>query len=132
MTEYELQELAFSAAGLAATFTTLLITIISGYLLVAYVAGRDLSRAQVTLINILFAFTSALFLGGSVSSFSKQLNIVKQLRVINPDNFYPMTTFTVISCDVIFSLIILPVSNLCGMSDTPRVNGRSGTKGPFR
>jgi hypothetical protein len=107
MTEYELQELAFSAAGLAATFTTLLITIISGYLLVAYVAGRDLSRAQVTLINILFAFTSALILSGIATAFGKQLNIVNQLRVINPDNFYPMTTFTVISGAVIFSLIIL-------------------------
>ncbi len=61
----------------------------------AYVAGRDLSRAQVTLINILFAFTSAFFLDGAVSSFGKQLNIANQLRVINPGNFYPMTTVTV-------------------------------------
>jgi hypothetical protein len=107
MTEYELQDLAFSAGGIAGTYGSIWITIISGYLLVAYVAGRDLSRPQVSLVNLLFLFTSGLFAYGTIPSLGKQLSIVNMLRAIHPDNFYPTTEPIVTAVAVIFGLIIL-------------------------
>ncbi len=107
MTEYELQELAFTAGGLGINFAALLITLISSYLVVAYVAGSELTRPQITLVNVLFLFTSSLFLYGSVSSFIKQLSIVEKLRILNPEDYYPATPLVVIAVTVIFLLIIL-------------------------
>ena len=107
MTEYELQELAFTAGELGINFSALLITLISSYLVDAYIAGSDLTRPQVTLINVLFIFTSSLFLYGSVSSFVKQLSIVEKLRVLNPEDYYPATNLVVIAVAGIFILIIV-------------------------
>jgi len=107
MTEYELQELAFTAGGLGINFSALLITLISSYLVVAYVVGNDLTRPQVTLVNVLFLFTSSLFLYGSVSSFVKQLSIVEKLRILNPEDYFPSTPLVVIAVTGIFLLIIL-------------------------
>ena len=107
MTEYELQDLAFGAGGLAATYGSITISIISAYLLVAYTAGTQLIRSQVTLINTLFVFTATLFLYGTIGSLVKQLSIVNKLKVFNPEDYYPTTAITVVAVAVIFSLIIL-------------------------
>ena len=107
MTEYELQELAFTAGGLGINFSALLITLISSYLVVAYIAGSDLTRQQVTLVNVLFLFTSSLFLYGAISSFVKQLNFVEKLRILDAENYYPVTPLVVIAVTTTFLLIVL-------------------------
>ena len=49
-----LLEASFVAWGNVITMLALIITIISGYLVVAYVAGAKMTRPQVGLINILY------------------------------------------------------------------------------
>ena len=107
MNEYELQELAFSASGLGASFASMFITVISGYLVVAYLAGRELTRPQVTLVNAIFFVTSSLFLYGTISSFAKQLSMVDKLRALNPDNYYPLSTPIATAIAVTFAIIII-------------------------
>jgi hypothetical protein len=107
MTEYELQELAFMANGLAATYITILITIISGYLLVAYVAGAKLSKPQVMLVNTLFVFASALFTYGMLASFIKQQEIVTHLQSISPEAYHAVNQFVISALTGVFTIIIL-------------------------
>ena len=85
----EVQSLAFEASSLAATYMAMLITVISGYLIVAYVAGADLKKGQIVIVNFLYIFFSTLLWYGSISAFFKQLEFVEELRVLAPDGFYP-------------------------------------------
>ncbi|MEP0200917.1 MAG: hypothetical protein ABJ084_03790 [Halioglobus sp.] len=54
-----LLEASFVTWGNVISLLALLITLISGYLVVAYIAGAKMTRAQVTLINILYVLMSA-------------------------------------------------------------------------
>jgi len=54
MSEYELADLAASVSGDSLVFLPLLLSFISGYLVVAWLAGVRLLRSQVILVNSLF------------------------------------------------------------------------------
>ena len=54
-----LLEVSFVTWGNVISLLALLITIISGYLVVAYIAGAKMTRAQVTLVNFLYVLMSA-------------------------------------------------------------------------
>ena len=54
-----LLEVSFVTWGNVISLLALLITIISGYLVVAYIAGAKMTRAQVTLVNVLYVLMSA-------------------------------------------------------------------------
>ena len=54
-----LLEVSFVTWGNVISLLALLITIISGYLVVAYIAGAKMTKAQVTLVNILYVLMSA-------------------------------------------------------------------------
>jgi hypothetical protein len=56
MTEFELSTLMFVANEAGNMALALYMTAISGYLLVAYSAGSELSQKQANLINGLFVF----------------------------------------------------------------------------
>jgi hypothetical protein len=58
-------EMAQMAESTSIAAVGLLVTLISGYLVVAYLVGAKLSRVQVTTVNILFAI-SAMSVTGSV------------------------------------------------------------------
>ena len=62
MSEYELADLAASVSADSMVFLPLTISIISGYLVVAWLVGVRLLRSQVILINSLFV--GAIFLFG--------------------------------------------------------------------
>lgn len=49
---------AFTTWGIALMSLTLLITIISGYLVIAYVAGVNMTRSQIVIVNFLYLFMS--------------------------------------------------------------------------
>ncbi len=68
MTEAELLDNAIMAWSSDVTTFSVSITIISGYLIVAYIAGAALTRSQVTIINGLF-FGTILFLVGGLHGF---------------------------------------------------------------
>ena len=60
MTEYELLDLVSGAMDGMYDSTTLFLSIVSGYLLVAYLVGAKLTRAQVVIISTLFVVGASL------------------------------------------------------------------------
>ncbi len=60
MTEYELLDLVAGAMDGMYDSTTLFLSIVSGYLLVAYLVGAKLTRAQVLIISTLFVVGAGL------------------------------------------------------------------------
>jgi len=60
MTEYEITGLLYSVIDSMATVFTVYLTIISGYLIVAYLVGRRLMPVQAITINILFVSIMAI------------------------------------------------------------------------
>jgi len=54
MTEYEIADLTTSVMGNYLTAFSVFITLISAYVIAAFVAGVRLSRAQVTFVNLCF------------------------------------------------------------------------------
>ncbi len=107
MTQAELQDLAFSANGLGASYIAILLTLISGYLIVAYTTGAKLHRQQVALVNTLFGFSSSLFLYAAMACFYKQMELLESLRQIAPDNYYPAQPWIIIMVAVVFALVII-------------------------
>jgi hypothetical protein len=59
-----LLEVAFVAWGNVATMLALLITIISGYMVVAWVAGEKMTRQQVVLVNSIYLLMCSFTLWG--------------------------------------------------------------------
>jgi hypothetical protein len=70
MPELELMEVSQMTWGNSISLVGLIITLISGYLIVAYIAGRDMTHSQVIIINILYV-GFATFLILSMLAFSQ-------------------------------------------------------------
>ena len=64
LTEYEMADLALSAQASATPTTALFLTMTSGYLIIAWLVGDKLTRAQVIFINVLFTFFQLCLVGG--------------------------------------------------------------------
>jgi len=58
MSEAEIWELILLSQANAATFIAMLLTLISGYLIIAYLVGDKLSGQQILLVNGLFLLAS--------------------------------------------------------------------------
>ena len=57
LTAYEHIDLAASMYANSATMYAILLTIVSGYLVVAYIVGAKLTRGQVVIVNALYLIT---------------------------------------------------------------------------
>jgi hypothetical protein len=64
LTEYEMADLALSAQASATPTTALFLTMTSGYLIIAWLVGDKLTRAQIIFINVLFTFFQLGLVGG--------------------------------------------------------------------
>jgi len=62
LTEYELVDLAINVQASTTSGVSLFITILSGYLIVAWLVGEKLTRAQVRLINVIFILFQAMLI----------------------------------------------------------------------
>ncbi|MFK8048379.1 MAG: hypothetical protein AB8B81_08100 [Halioglobus sp.] len=62
MTAEGLLEVAFVTWGNVATMLGLLITVVSGYLVVAFIAGERMNRSQIILINIFYGFIAVVLI----------------------------------------------------------------------
>jgi len=60
MTEYELGDLIATYASNMMTFFTVYLTLLTGYLITAFVAGPKLSLAQVSILNVGFVISAGL------------------------------------------------------------------------
>lgn len=107
MTQAELQDLAFTANALAANYIAILVTLISGYLIVAYMAGSKLQRQQVVLVNVLYGFTASLFLYAAIACYYKQIELLQALKLLAPENYYPAQPWIIVTVAAVFSLVIL-------------------------
>jgi hypothetical protein len=84
MTEYELADLLASFSGDTLVYIPLFISILSGYLVVAWLVGNRLTRAQVVLINALY-IAVLLLLGASwAKRVSVALSYQRELIAMNP------------------------------------------------
>ena len=67
MTEGELIQAAQATWANVITLTTVEITLLSGYIIMAYLAGKELDRSQVTIVNALYLLLSLFVLMGIYS-----------------------------------------------------------------
>ena len=90
MTEYEYRDLFFTLIERSETAGLAFLTVISGYLIVAYLAGAKLNRNQVILI-------SALFVGYSIAQILAQVSQINSLLLISSTTgqLYPNSPISV-------------------------------------
>ena len=84
MTEYELADLLASSSGDTLVYIPLFISILSGYLVVAWLVGNQLTRAQVVLINALYIAVSLLLGASWAKRVSVTLSYQRELIAMNP------------------------------------------------
>lgn len=63
----ELMSLANEFNSLGGTYFAMYITLVSGYLVTAYLAGTELTRGQLRLVNSIFVLSSLYFLWSTMS-----------------------------------------------------------------
>lgn len=69
MTGFETAELTFSLVGYGMTAMALYFTVVSGYLIVAYLVGEQLSKSQMIIVSSLFSVFAFSLVFGSYSFF---------------------------------------------------------------
>ncbi|MFT4815647.1 MAG: hypothetical protein ACI9IQ_001140 [Cyclobacteriaceae bacterium] len=75
MTEFETAELTFSLLGYAMTAMALYFTIVSGYLIIAYMVGEELSKSQMFIVSSLFGVFALILAYASYSFFAEASNV---------------------------------------------------------
>jgi hypothetical protein len=80
MNEFNLIQVIFITNESANTALALYISIVSGYLFVAYTVGAKLTRYQITLVNALFVFFTAAFTYSATTAFMIMRFITGELR----------------------------------------------------
>ena len=78
LTAYELIDIGASMYGNAATMYAIFLTILSGYLIVAYAVGAKLTSLQVTIVNILYIVTALTTLAalGSFNQAAMEFSLI--------------------------------------------------------
>ncbi len=67
MTVYEHMDLVYSGFSMATVMVSLLVAVLSGYLVIAYVIGPNLTHLQVSVLNVTYSiWTLYLILSGTV------------------------------------------------------------------
>ncbi|MEM6583779.1 MAG: hypothetical protein AAF699_21055 [Pseudomonadota bacterium] len=93
----ELLSLANEFNELGGYYFALYLTILSGYLVVAYVAGSQLTRGQLRLVNTMFVLSSFYFLWSTMTMWLAGLSTYLQA---DPDGW-------------VFSLYLTAILNIC-------------------
>lgn len=84
MSEYELADLVRSISADSLVFLPMLLSVVSGYLVVAWVVGARLTLAQVSLVNTLFLSVVTMFCFGWVNRVQLALVYQSELLDLNP------------------------------------------------
>jgi len=107
MTEYELIDLIFSAVNGAATANVLIFTIISAYLVTAWLVGDKLTTAQVTMMNLLYLCTAPMMIWGWLGRYLAALELQNALQLVNPDAPNGISIYVIVGVPTVYSLLIL-------------------------
>ncbi len=86
MTEQELATVISEYSSQGGTFYSVWITIVSGYLITAYLAGERLNKSQVVILNTFYLWVSTVVIIGFYGSFNTQAHYVLELKAIVPDS----------------------------------------------
>lgn len=85
MTEAELIGAASDLAAGVQESVSLYLTVVSAYLIVAYVAGKDLSLFQVMIINVLFVVFGISFVFAIQEGLANHYLFASEIAEIRPD-----------------------------------------------
>jgi hypothetical protein len=85
MTEYELADLLGSITGDTLVFIPLVISLVSGYMVVAWLVGKQLTRAQVVLINSLYIAFFVLLAFSWTKRVLVAMSYQSELMAMNPN-----------------------------------------------
>lgn len=107
MTEYELIDLIFSAVNGAATVNVFIFTIISAYLVMAWLVGDKLTTAQVTMMNLLYLCTAPMMIWGWLGRYLAALELQNALLMLNPEVPSGISLYVIIGTPTVWSLLIL-------------------------
>ena len=86
MTEYEYAELIATYSSNAGTFFAIFLTLLSGYLIAAFVAGARLSRFQVTILNTGYVVSILVMIWGTYGAGMVQVHYTNLLLAMSPDS----------------------------------------------
>jgi hypothetical protein len=107
MTESELVEAWGIFLGNSQTAMALYLSILSGYLIIAYIVGRKLSRVQVIILSTMFFFASAFCTLVLTTWWQRALEFAHEARAINPERIVSNSQEGVYTVAVLFSVGIL-------------------------
>jgi hypothetical protein len=87
MSEYELIDAFTSLVSIMQGSLTLYLSVITGYLVLAFVVGEKLTRFQVVIISILFIIFAGGFLVGSQNHMSELIKLGVEIRAMGREGF---------------------------------------------
>jgi predicted anti-sigma-YlaC factor YlaD len=107
VTEYELTDLMMSAANGGTAVIGIFFTILSGYLIAAWLIGEKLTRTQVIMVNILYLSSATMMIWAWIARFSAALRFQNQLLVLNPQLTESVTIYIITGFSSILFILIL-------------------------
>ena len=107
LTEYELAELLRSHTSDSLTFIPLILSMTSGYLIVAWLVGNQLTFSQVSLVNTLFTFSFVVFAMAWYRRIEAAESFQSELLAINPERVVLVPTNLVPSAAIVSILIVI-------------------------
>jgi hypothetical protein len=107
MTEYEIRDLIINMANVATSILVVVMTIISAYLVVAWLVGEKLTRAQVTLVNLVFLAFAPMMLFTWAGIFVGTLRLQEKLHLINPETLIGLSSGGIAAVSITLLVLIL-------------------------
>jgi hypothetical protein len=107
MAEYELAELIVLHAEAATDIFSIFLTIISAYLIAAFVGGTRLARSQAIILNSMFVVSSLVSSYRCVEALRYQLYYTEKLKLIAPDSPHTVSVAFLYVISVVFLVAIL-------------------------
>jgi hypothetical protein len=114
MSQYELLDLAQSALSNSTASYAIFLSIVSGYLITAYLVGAELTRAQATLLTTLFlvvaviatwAMSAFVYWADQYSAMARREGVASMIMSTQP--FLPIVVATVNTLTVAGSLFFM-------------------------
>ena len=103
MTEADLVEAIAAFNSSAQGWIGLYISILSAYLITAYMAGLNLTRGQVIIVSAGFIAFAFLSIFGAVANSSRILEFTHELRALNPDRNFAMQKAVIVIMQVLLT-----------------------------
>ena len=103
LTEYELLDAAINVQTSITPSVTIFLTIMSGYLVVAWLVGDKLTRPQVGLINVLFVGFQTMMIMSWAGRWEFYFRCVNTLHSFDP-TFYAVTSPAIVA---VFGILML-------------------------